>query len=545
MRKSTLFQALPILLCSLALACEDEPELVVGDAGAEGSTAEGGTEAGPPTDGDGDTISDAQEGPPGLDTDDDGTPDAADADSDGDGISDRDEAGDDDITTPPVDTDGDRIPDFRDLDSDDDGLPDASERENGTNPLSSDSDGDGVTDLVEVVAGTDPLDAAANPRLNGDFFFVVPFMEAPMPPEDTLVFEAEIRKADVYFMIDSSISMQQEIQDLRDSLADSIFPGLTGAIADVQLGVGHFDQCPDNLGPPRDFGIVNAQRSTSDVPSVVAGLDVIVSRIGGGPKEPYGPAAWLFATGDHTFFGNDGAGMPLVAARDCPAGTVGYGCVRPDALPILVIIGDENYREGNACMPGVSTADVTSALNAISSKVIAIGREGPEWNEIATNTGSVDAMGNPFVSRLGSGSIDTGVIDAVQTLADSVPLDLTAEVRDVDEGDGVDATIFVERLVANATGGVADPRDPMRVCAAGLTTVDGDGDGFPDTFQDVTPGTAVCFDVVAQMNDQIMPTDMPQVFRAQVDVLGEGVTVLDTRDVFFLVPPRADTSALL
>jgi hypothetical protein len=34
-----------------------------------------------------------------------------------------------------------------------------------------------------------------------------------------------------------------------------------------------------------------------------------------------------------------------------------------------------------------------------------------------------------------------------------------------------------------------------------------------------------------------MPTADPQLFRAEVDVLGDGVTVLDTRTVYFLVPP--------
>jgi hypothetical protein len=39
------------------------------------------------------------------------------------------------------------------------------------------------------------------------------------------------------------------------------------------------------------------------------------------------------------------------------------------------------------------------------------------------------------------------------------------------------------------------------------------------------------------MNTTVMPTASPQLFRAQVDVIGDGVTVLDTRDVYFVVPP--------
>lgn len=76
---------------------------------------------------DGDTIPDAVElGPSGepVDTDGDGTPDFRDLDSDGDGLSDAEEAGDLDPATPPLDTDGSGTPDFRDLDSDDDGVLD-------------------------------------------------------------------------------------------------------------------------------------------------------------------------------------------------------------------------------------------------------------------------------------------------------------------------------------------------------------------------------------------------------------------------------------
>ena len=105
-------------------------------------------------DADGDTILDRQEGC-GIDSDADGTANRFDEDSDGDGISDAEEAGDDDPNTPPVDTDGDFSPDFLDLDSDGDGLTDDEERRLGTDPTDPDTDGDGVDDLAERVACPD------------------------------------------------------------------------------------------------------------------------------------------------------------------------------------------------------------------------------------------------------------------------------------------------------------------------------------------------------------------------------------------------------
>jgi hypothetical protein len=65
-------------------------------------------------DSDCDTICDIYEGDDSRDTDHDGIPDYLDTDSDNDGISDRDEAGDDDPRTPPVDRNQDGIPDYLD-----------------------------------------------------------------------------------------------------------------------------------------------------------------------------------------------------------------------------------------------------------------------------------------------------------------------------------------------------------------------------------------------------------------------------------------------
>ena len=118
-------------------------------------------------------------------------------------------------------------------------------------------------------------------------------------------------------------------------------------------------------------------------------------------------------------------------------------------------------------------------------------------------------------------TVDSAVVDAIVELAENTPLDITARARDADDGDGVDATIFIDHIEANTAGGVADPRDATRVCvgAPPLMAVDTDTDGHLDTFMDVDPGTPVCFDIIARMNDSIMPTDRPQLFRALVDVI--------------------------
>ena len=111
----------------------------------------------PEIDTDGDAIKNGDEGSAtNRDSDGDGTPDYLDDDSDDDGISDLDEAGDGIFGTPPVDSDGDGLADFIDEDSDNNGIDDGDEPtgdldgDGVTDRLDLDDDGDGVNDAVEI-----------------------------------------------------------------------------------------------------------------------------------------------------------------------------------------------------------------------------------------------------------------------------------------------------------------------------------------------------------------------------------------------------------
>ena len=84
-------------------------------------------------------------------------------------------------------------------------------------------------------------------------------------------------------------------------------------------------------------------------------------------------------------------------------------------------------------------------------------------------------------------------------------------------------TSFVGSVRANVvTGGV---------CATGIQV-------SAEVFQGVKPGTVVCFDVTPRQNSSVKASETPQVYKARVSVVGDGVTTLDTREILFLVPPE-------
>jgi len=523
------------------------------------------------TDSDNDCIPDYIERS--SDADEDWIPNYRDLDSDADTIPDKDEAGDCDLTTPPRDTDGDRVPDYLDHDSDGDGLSDQWENEHGLSPISSDTDSDGSPDLIEVGVGTDPLDASSNPRAQGNFVFIVPFREDPIPPQDTLVFTTDLQKADVYFIIDSSGSMMEEIDNLRTGLRDTIVPGVRAEIPDVWFGVMRLEDCPWDCG---DNSLRNLQNLTNDITAVQNALNTITDTCGG--WEPYTLALYITASGDRN---------PL-PANPCPdpSASIGYPCFRSDSIPILMLLGDEDFQEGiSNCSPRKTIADAVAAINSISGKFIGVnsGDSHPNMVDVARGTNSVDVAGNPLVFDIPSNGTGLGaqIINAVKTLANQVPIEVSTSRRD-DPTDGiclndrlqrvpccctdsagnsidcfdlnrvtmgacnatdifepVDASReFILRIVPNKVGGIPDPVNPAVVCLGGLQTADKDGDGYDDVFTAVLPGDPVCFDIYAKMNEIVEPLEIPQTFKCNINVVGDEITILSTREVYFLVPPK-------
>jgi len=514
------------------------------------------------TDSDNDTIGDIDEGQ--SDTDFDGIRDRYDDDSDNDGLPDSVEAGDSDVATPPVDSDGDGIEDFRDPDSDNDGISDTDEVANGTDPTNADSDGDGASDLIETVAGTDPNDPTDSPQANGDFVFVVPYQAPTTPLTDTLHFRTSVQFADVYFVMDQTGSMDAEfpamksnvpliIQQLtcqnfgtacaidEDCATDQVCfnntciqdPGVAPyCVPDLWTGAGVFSDCNTYHNQQRLSPNANATATNLNAEGFPGSSESVLQS----------PACVVSPNLCSNTNKNCSAEPGVVNPIGCP----GY---RPEAVRILVEITDAGNQAGASCGGLATPAAAGAVLAAQGVKYVGIWGTTDAGGTPCANaqtcttgvgqgSGTLDANGMPFIYAAADAAIVAATKQAIINIVRGVPLDTTLGAAD-DPTDAVDALQFINNLYVNVSGtGNCDMVDPVSDPGVlGLpATV---GDGKDDSFPALLPGSKVCWDLIpVPVNTTVPATDDPQIYKASLTVRGDG-SPLDTRDVYFLIPPKA------
>jgi hypothetical protein len=230
-------------------------------------------------------------------------------------------------------------------------------------------------------------------------------------------------------------------------------------------------------------------------------------------------------------------------------------------LPIVVMITDAPFH--NAYDDYAPYADITpeppewsdaaSELNAIHAKVLTAWIElsystGPveeHCQQMAWDTGAVTAEDEPVTVPVETGGVGLGddVIAALELLTTSVPYTRVEGIGRDDTSDDVDAVeAFLDHIEPDTEGGVEDPLNPGVFCTGSLPTIDDNDDDVPDAFVDVLPGTPLCFDVVPKPNETVPEEDEPQVFRAFAEEFADGFTVLESRDIYFVVPPSVPVS---
>jgi hypothetical protein len=346
------------------------------------------------------------------------------------------------------------------------------------------------------------------------------------PTEITVSFVTRISEADIFFLVDVTGSMNEEITQVRARLSDTIAPGIASSIPDVRFSLAQYADFPvPPYGDPSDLPFELLTPSTPELPTLQRGLDALVLRSGGDVPESAIEALYLAATGESL-------GV-IVPGRRCAADTIGHPCFRRTGSRIFLWItdapshngpfGEQPY--GPEVAPRPHGYDETlAALNRIGAKVLGLYSGSGEENgrlhleEVARRTGAVTARGTPVVFDIGTdgAGLGAGVVEAVRTLVDEVPIDITIRTED-DPGDALDATMFVrgvETVSAEPAIGAIQGRD---------------------RFDDVRPGTRVTFRVLFA-NERIERGPEPIRYRLRVLLVGDGVTELATTVVEVVIP---------
>jgi hypothetical protein len=223
------------------------------------------------------------------------------------------------------------------------------------------------------------------------------------------------------------------------------------------------------------------------------------------------------------------------SCKGSPTGANGFGyaCFRPDAATLVVLASDEAPTANLNCpqwATGVRPAYL--ARGARIASVYGDGTPGPaigEFLAFANDTGAVDATnGNqPLVFSGGGSAAVQSFALALESFRAGTPIDVDVVLVD-DPSDAVDTQVFVDRIeVVN---------DGSEGCPNAVPVDDFDGDGTPNTFVALTPGTLACFRIVPAPNASVPATGVLQVFGATLHVRADHHVPITTQRIWFSVP---------
>lgn len=349
---------------------------------------------------------------------------------------------------------------------------------------------------------------------------------------------ASLAVVDLMFLIDSTGSMRDEIDTVRERLRGRVVPGVRAAIPDAAFGVALFGEFPiDPHGPGGVRPYELKTPITTDVTQVEAALDDAPTW--GNFDDPEATIEGLYQvmTGEGYGAPDDPGHVP--PEFGCPSGGVGGACFRTDALPIVMLITDAPMHNGpdgaNAYTftPAPHTyEEAVEAVRSLDALLVGLaasdpGRPSaePHLRQLLRDTESVDAEGRPIFFDIGGRGSEIGneIVEAVQFVAAEVPLDVDAEVEDV-PGDEVDAN----RVLRGVRALRADP-------PGNVEALEG------DTFLGVIPGTSLTFQIVVDASE-LPPSSERRVFPARIVFRASGRSRLEVRQIDIVVPGEDGTT---
>jgi len=475
------------------------------------------------------------------DTDGDGVPDFRDSDSDDDGIADKDESGVSGTDIEPNDTDGDGLYDFQDTDADGDGLSDADETTNyKTDPYDSDSDGDGFSDGAEVLAATDPLDSAS--VIDGVYVDVSERTDV----EEDFTFNLQIDEGDIGLLSDTTGSMSGTISAVQKAFTktindlEAVIPNMEGgAAASRDYNYGSYGSVGDK---PFMFTI----GVTDDMTKLQSAVNSWSP--GGGSDGPEGSMEGLYQAASGEGYDQNCNGsydsttdmLPFLESASDPFGggggenydptTSGIGIkggfgFRDYSLPVIIYATDNYMRDAtstNATYNGVpggcpldaGEGDVASSFLDLGAYFIGVATSAlpvPQMDTLAADT-------NSYADMNGDGTAD----------------DLL--VYQFNPSSATYATDFADYIVNAVTQLVAT----IKFTSVSLQ-VEGDIYGFvtnidPEGYTDIDPDTTSSLTFTLSFRGVVAATKEDQLFLLTLNIIGDGTTLLDTKDIVIRVP---------
>ena len=423
-----------------------------------------------------------------------------------------------------------------------------------------------------------------------DFFFILPYQDKTGKKNKPLDFSTNVQNLDVFFAMDVTGSMTQEIKNLQTGLKTVVVPGIQAQIKGTQFGAGAYMDFP--ISPygktPTDQPFVLFQTITANTGAVQAAVNKYSTALGkpmghgGDLPESSLEALYQIATGQ----GLSSPAPTKVAANHSGIGGVGF---RKGSMPVVLTVTDAMFHapgekgtcsSANASYSGSvlavahSRKQTKDALKKICARIVGIAPQmvgKPQCSglydleDFAKTTGAlvppdtwdvparppncakgwcctgVNGAGRPpptgglcplvFETTSAGAGLSSSVVSGIKMLARFAPFDVTTQLV------GHTADINGKPLPAGKT--TADfitrvqpksfkkPPPPPKLPDP---TMDTKG------FKNVSPGTTVTFTVEAY-NTFLKTSSEVRIFRAVIKVLAGECTDLDQREVFILVPP--------
>ncbi|HRZ79420.1 MAG TPA: VWA domain-containing protein, partial [bacterium] len=375
---------------------------------------------------------------------------------------------------------------------------------------------------------------------DGLFYVVLPY-SAPWTVSRIWEFDTDISKIDVAFMIDLSGSMGEEQANLRTKIKDDVIAKvktLNEGTLNAAYALVHYMDFESDMSKVYSVD----QFVTTDEDAIKTALDSTPEVYGGTECH------WLVlyaATTENDIVGPCSS-MPVVPFEnitcnipkpDCSGkeGNRGGLCFREKAMPILILITDEDFTD-NKLPPVNETASSLAQKSLVEQNAKFIGIDSSstsgdsainkKFETISQITGTLDSNGKSFNFTVGADAVagdgkpmSEKIGEAIESLTSFVQMDVWVAGDSKELCMDISAAEFI-------IGGIPISADPPE--GAGIDTAN-------MKFTDVNPGTIVTFDVQFQNDFCINNTDGPLLFKAQAMVLGEGA-YLSKKEVNVIVP---------